>query len=99
MIKAGWEVVHDTFKENTQTNLGIIEFSNIIATLNPNAPERIVFACHYDSKYVDASYNQFSKSFIGTSDAAVPCAMILDIAFTLTPLFKNVLLYKNIIKI
>ena len=35
---------------------------------------RIVFACHYDSKY-------FSNiNFIGAVDSAVPCALLLDMA-------------------
>lgn len=36
--------------------------------------KRIVFACHYDSKYFE------NFDFIGAVDSAVPCAMLLDMA-------------------
>ena len=36
--------------------------------------KRIVFACHFDSKYFR------KKNFIGAIDSAVPCALLLDIA-------------------
>lgn len=35
---------------------------------------RIVLACHYDSKY------ETDHEFIGAIDSAVPCALMLDIA-------------------
>lgn len=49
-----------------------MEFSNIIATLNPSAPRRLVLACHYDSKKL--------PNFIGAIDSAVSCAILLDLA-------------------
>jgi glutaminyl-peptide cyclotransferase len=61
-------------------------FSNIVATFHPNAPRRMVFACHYDSKYFNANSN-----FIGAIDSAVPCAMLLDMARTLGPALGKVL--------
>jgi len=36
--------------------------------------KRIVFACHYDSKYFE------DFDFIGAIDSAVPCALLLDMA-------------------
>ncbi|CAG0914083.1 unnamed protein product [Notodromas monacha] len=54
-------------------------FSNVIATFHPSAPKKLVFACHYDSKY----FNERSN-FIGAIDSAVPCAMLLDMARTLS---------------
>ena len=61
-----------------------MSFSNIVATFHPNAPRRIVFACHYDSKYFNANSN-----FIGAIDSAVPCAMMLDMARTLGPALEK----------
>jgi glutaminyl-peptide cyclotransferase len=45
---------------------------SLSAKLNLN--NRIVFACHYDSKY------ETSFEFLGAIDSAVPCAMLLDLA-------------------
>jgi hypothetical protein len=42
--------------------------------------KRIVFACHYDSKYF-----HFLSTFVGAVDSAVPCAMLLDMARRLGP--------------
>ena len=52
-----------------------MEFTNIVATLDPTASRRLVLACHYDSKKL--------PRFIGATDSAVPCAMLLDIAINL----------------
>ena len=53
----------------------MVKFTNIIATLNPTANRRLVLACHYDSKKM--------KNFVGATDSAVPCAILLDIAINL----------------
>lgn len=45
-----WTVELDEFQDETP-NFGVLTFSNIIATLNPNAERFIILACHYDSKY------------------------------------------------
>jgi len=66
-----WDVKLDKFKQNTV--IGEREFTNIIATLNPNAPRRLVIACHYDSK-LDP------KGFLGATDSAVPCAQMINLA-------------------
>jgi glutaminyl-peptide cyclotransferase len=52
-----------------------VEFTNIVATLDPTAPRRLVLACHYDSKKL--------PNFVGATDSAVPCAILLDIAINL----------------
>ena len=52
-----------------------MEFTNIVATLDPTAPRRLVLACHYDSKKL--------PNFIGATDSSVPCAMLLDLAIGL----------------
>lgn len=76
MTDLRWTVETDKFKDKTP-NMGILEFENIIATLNPKAERFLVLACHYDSKY-------FPKGeFLGASDSAVPCAMLIDLATVL----------------
>ncbi|CAF4356736.1 unnamed protein product, partial [Adineta steineri] len=64
-----WNIEYDTF--NSMTPDGIVKFTNIIATLNPTATHRLVLACHYDSKKL--------PHFIGATDSAVPCAILLDL--------------------
>jgi glutaminyl-peptide cyclotransferase len=87
MKNYGWIVEKDSFQD--QTPVGSRSFSNIIASYPIGAnfqnkanyrssdfvlKNRIVFACHYDSKY-------FSNiNFIGATDSAVPCALLLDLA-------------------
>ena len=72
MTRYGWAIEEDTFVEDTP--LEPTRFTNIIATQNPRAARRLVLACHFDSKY-------FAHiKFIGATDSAVPCAMLLDVA-------------------
>jgi len=66
-----WSVTIDKFVENTV--IGDKEFTNIIATLNPGAPRRLVIACHYDSK-------RTPTGFLGATDSAVPCAQMINLA-------------------
>lgn len=68
-----WSVELDSFND-TVPILGNLEFHNIIATLNPNAERYLVLACHYDSKYMP------NVEFLGATDSAVPCAMMLNLA-------------------
>ncbi|KXJ84055.1 hypothetical protein RP20_CCG021660 [Aedes albopictus] len=74
--KLDWQVELDEFQDETPT-FGKLGFANIIATLNPNAERFLVLACHYDSKYFK------DQVFIGATDSAVPCAMMLDLAQSL----------------
>ncbi|ODN02054.1 Glutaminyl-peptide cyclotransferase [Orchesella cincta] len=71
----GWTIETDAFQDNTPH--GAKPFENIITTLNPDTPRRLVLACHYDSKYSN------DDSFIGATDSAVPCAMLLHMASTM----------------
>lgn len=75
MTALGWSVVEDRFRD--QTPYGRRSYTNIVATQAPDAPRRITFACHFDSK----NFTEFI--FIGATDSAVPCAMLLDMASTL----------------
>ena len=74
MTGLGWKVEEDPFEENTV--IGNIKFTNVIATLNPGAPRRMVLACHYDSKITP-------EGFLGATDSAVPCAQIINLAHTM----------------
>jgi len=71
-----WDVEIDEFTSDTPYS--VKTFRNIIATWNCNAPERIVLAAHYDSKYFAPP-----RHFVGATDSAAPCAMLLDIVRTL----------------
>jgi glutaminyl-peptide cyclotransferase len=76
----GWSIGEDQFTDNTP--LGAKEFRNLIVTLNPNACKHLVFACHYDSKYFK------NGKFLGATDSAVPCAMLMTMASDLDQLLK-----------
>ena len=70
-----WSVTTDTFTDSTP--YGSKSFTNIIATLDPDKPNRLVLAAHYDSKY-------FAKGeFFGAVDSALPVALIIDLVLTL----------------
>ncbi|KAK3718780.1 hypothetical protein QZH41_014028 [Actinostola sp. cb2023] len=79
-----WSVTEDVFDATTPYG-NSLTFRNIIATLNPTAQTRHVMAAHYDSKY----FNDSGREFIGATDSAVPCAMLIELARTVTPLFRN----------
>ncbi|XP_022093187.1 glutaminyl-peptide cyclotransferase-like isoform X2 [Acanthaster planci] len=77
-----WDIEEDQSTHWTPHNRANTDFVNVIATLrNPNAqPEsdlKLVLACHYDSKHFP------NDEFIGATDSAVPCAMLLDLAHNL----------------
>lgn len=74
MAKSGWNVEESSFLD--QTPHGDKQFTNVIATLDTNAPRRLVIACHYDSKIEPVG-------FLGATDSAVPCAMMLNMAQTM----------------
>lgn len=84
MLSAGWSLEIDTF--NSLTPKGPINFSNLLAVLDPFAPRRLLLACHYDSKTLSTiakTPNWPSRKFLGASDSAVPCAMILELVTAL----------------
>lgn len=72
MQSLGWAIETDKFQDRTP--LGQKNFENIIATLDPSADRRLVLACHYDSKFTKEG------TFLGATDSAVPCAMMITIA-------------------
>ncbi|KAI9099378.1 hypothetical protein DFS34DRAFT_579636 [Phlyctochytrium arcticum] len=80
--RLNWQVEQDRFNETTPQ--GVKPFNNIIVTKNPNAPRKLVLAAHFDSKFA-ADYD-----FIGATDSAVPCAILVDVAITLNRLLEQV---------
>ncbi|KAJ1656355.1 hypothetical protein IWQ61_004058 [Dispira simplex] len=83
MKALGWHIDLDPFTDDTP--LGTIDFCNIIATKNPQAPRRLVLSAHFDSKY----YPPKEGVFIGATDSAVPCALLLELAETLDSFFNE----------
>ncbi|XP_002740448.1 glutaminyl-peptide cyclotransferase-like isoform X2 [Saccoglossus kowalevskii] len=79
----GWKVELDAF--DTDTVIGPVHFVNIIATLNPTANRRLVLACHYDTKLLPSVDN---VEFVGATDSAVPCSMMLDLIYHLDTYLK-----------
>uniref|UniRef100_A0A670ZNP0 Glutaminyl-peptide cyclotransferase n=1 Tax=Pseudonaja textilis TaxID=8673 RepID=A0A670ZNP0_PSETE len=78
-LKASWQVELDAFKDRTPH--GTVSFANVVATLDPAATWRLVFACHYDSKYFPR--DKHGRVFVGATDSAVPCAILLELATAL----------------
>ena len=77
----GWEVTVHEFTDNTP--LGVKKFTNIIATLHPSIERRLVLSAHYDSKILKGG------EFLGATDSALPCALLIDLAFSLNELLKQ----------
>uniref|UniRef100_A0AAG5DFP6 Glutaminyl-peptide cyclotransferase n=1 Tax=Anopheles atroparvus TaxID=41427 RepID=A0AAG5DFP6_ANOAO len=83
MKALGWTVDLDEF-DDTAPIVGQQRFTNIIASVNPSAERNLVLACHYDSKYFAG------QKFIGATDSAVPCAMLLSLAASLSSVLETV---------
>lgn len=71
----------DSFRSSTPR--GQVTFTNIVATLDRLAPRRLLLACHYDSKALPPDPRAPGKVFLGASDSAVPCAMMLELVTSL----------------
>lgn len=69
---AGWTVKRERFV--AQTPLGQVPMSNLVASKSHGSrPARRTLAAHYDSK-------RLPEGFIGATDSAVPCAILLWLA-------------------
>jgi glutaminyl-peptide cyclotransferase len=75
----GWDVELDSFIDK-DTPLGPKRFTNIIATMNPKNTHHLVLAAHFDSMLA----TEFD--FIGASDSAVSCGILMHLAEVLTGL-------------
>ncbi|XP_013878295.1 glutaminyl-peptide cyclotransferase-like a [Austrofundulus limnaeus] len=80
-LSAGWAVDLDSFRSPTPR--GQVTFTNVVATLDPTARRRLLLACHYDSKALPPDPRAPERVFLGASDSAVPCAMILELVTSL----------------
>ncbi|ORZ19847.1 hypothetical protein BCR42DRAFT_323588 [Absidia repens] len=76
-----WHIELDPF--TAMTPLGEKNFTNIVVTKQPSAHRRLVLAAHYDSM------NSPDFEFIGATDSAVPCAVLLSLAETLNDPLAN----------
>ena len=72
-LSARWHVELDPFTASTP--LGPLDFGNVVATLDPGAARHLTLACHYDSKFFPPG----SPPFVGATDSAVPCALLLEL--------------------
>ena len=73
-LSAGWHIELDPFTASTP--LGPLDFGNVVATLDPGAARHLTLACHYDSKLFPSG----SAPFVGATDSAVPCSLLLELA-------------------
>lgn len=80
MQNLGWTVQENQFYDDTP--LERTKFTNIIADVNPNAQRYLTLACHYDSKLME--------NFVGATDSAVPCAIMMNIASVLRSYLQSV---------
>lgn len=78
-----WDVELDEFHDDTPIFKNL-KFTNVIATLNPKAERFLVLSCHYDSKYFE------KDEFLGATDSAVPCAMLVNLAFVMSEYLEKV---------
>ncbi|KAG7092802.1 hypothetical protein E1B28_009119 [Marasmius oreades] len=79
-----WHIEEDEFTDDTP--IGQKRFTNVIATKDPAATKRVILAAHFDSKYFS---NYPMNQFVGATDSAAPCAMMLDLAEALNPLLEE----------
>lgn len=64
-----------------ETPIGVKNFTNVVATLYPEADRTLGLAAHYDSKLISP---KDGKYFLAATDSAVPCAMLLEFAKVLS---------------
>ncbi|XP_059574238.1 glutaminyl-peptide cyclotransferase-like protein [Alligator mississippiensis] len=76
---AGWHVELDAFEARTPR--GRLPFTNVVATLDAGAGQRLALACHYDSKVLAPDAR--GRRFVGATDSALPCALLLELAAAL----------------
>ena len=81
---SNWEISIDEFTESTPR--GNVKFSNFIATRDPPGVRtgdvgRLVVTAHYDSKWFKKGTPL--ENFVGATDSAVPCAMLMYAALAL----------------
>ncbi|XP_059728425.1 LOW QUALITY PROTEIN: glutaminyl-peptide cyclotransferase-like protein [Haemorhous mexicanus] len=78
-----WHLELDTFAAATPR--GQVTFSSVVATAAPAGARRLALACHYDTKVLPPGRapGGAPEPFVGATDAAVPCALLLELASAL----------------
>ena len=71
----GWSFSHDTFE--AKTPLGTKQFKNLIFTLHPHRPKKMLIAAHYDLK------SNMQDGFMGAIDSAWSCAFLTEMGYHL----------------
>ncbi|EDW73411.2 uncharacterized protein Dwil_GK17529 [Drosophila willistoni] len=89
LTNLGFQTELDEFRQRVPV-LGELQFTNVIGYINPTAQNFLTLACHYDSKYFPNDPN-----FVGATDSAVPCAILLNTAKTLQPFLKKQFLNRS----
>ncbi|KAM8952818.1 glutaminyl-peptide cyclotransferase-like protein [Pelodytes ibericus] len=84
-LSSGWAVDLDLF--DAVTPRGSLSFGSVMATLDPLARHRLVLACHIDSKVFPQDGR--GRPFIGATDSAVPCSLILEVVTVLDTRLKK----------
>jgi hypothetical protein len=79
-----WDLFEDTF--DADTPYGSKTFTNLIFTHDPTAPRKFILAAHTDSKFFPTAPD---NGFVGATDSAVPCGLMLDVASTLNGLLND----------
>ncbi|XP_043072445.1 glutaminyl-peptide cyclotransferase-like a [Puntigrus tetrazona] len=92
-LSAGWTLEENSFVSSTPN--GKVTFTNVLAVLDPSAPRRLLLACHHDSKILPADPKNPKRVFVGASDSAIPCAMILELATALDTQLKALKLQRS----
>lgn len=75
-----WNITRHTFTASTP--YGEVEMTNIIISRHPNALRQLVLAAHHDSL-------SSLSGFVGATDSAVPCALIIDTALALESMMED----------
>ena len=79
-----WEAFEDTF--DADTPYGPKTFTNLVYTHNALAKRKLVIAAHTDSKFFPSAPQ---NAFVGATDSAVPCGLMLELASALTPMMDS----------
>lgn len=79
-----WSIELDEFTDSTPR--GNLKFTNFVATRDPPGVRpgdvgRLTLTAHYDSKWFPRGH--VAEKFIGATDSAVPCAMLMYAALAL----------------
>lgn len=79
----GWQ--EEIYRFTAQTPKGPIEMANLVFTEphGVNVTERVILSAHYESK-LKALDSKQEGIFVGATDSAVPCAMIVELSRALT---------------